>query len=361
MEVITDDLLKLFGLNGAEINAQEIGSGHINRTFLVSTDLSEHYILQQINTLIFKNPQQVADNIREVAEYLKFHFPGYIFPSPIQTETGDEMAHVNGTYWRLFPYIPNSVALETLFDPRQAFEAAKQFGKLTRLLNDFPLQKIRETIPGFHNLNLRFLQFTEALKTAESSRCDTAAEEINHARHHSFILDYYNSFVKNETFRDRVMHHDTKISNVLLNKTSFEGICVIDLDTLMPGKFISDLGDMIRTYVCAFSENEQDLSKITIRMPYFKALINGYLSEMADLLTPVEKELILFSGKYIVYMQALRFLTDFLNGNTYYPVAYPEQNLDRAKNQFKLLFEIYKNEAILQDLIDESISKYASK
>ena len=151
------------------------------------------------------------------------------------------------------------------------------------------------------------------------------------------------------------MHHDTKISNVLLNTFNFDGVCVIDLDTLMPGKFISDLGDMMRTYLCAFSENETDLNKINFRLEYFEATLKGYLSEMASILTDTEKELILFSGKYIIYMQALRFLTDYLNGSVYYPIAYPEQNLDRAKNQFKLLNELFENEKILQDIIEECL------
>ena len=146
-----------------------------------------------------------------------------------------------------------------------------------------------------------------------------------------------------------------KISNVLLDQHTNNGVCVIDLDTLMPGKFISDLGDMMRTYICAFSENETDLSKINIRFDYFKATVKGYLSEMASILTETEKELVLFAGKYIIYMQALRFLTDYLNGSIYYPIAYAEQNLDRAKNQFKLLSEVFEKDKILQDIIEDCL------
>jgi Ser/Thr protein kinase RdoA (MazF antagonist) len=151
------------------------------------------------------------------------------------------------------------------------------------------------------------------------------------------------------------MHHDTKISNVLLDPENFKGVCVIDLDTIMPGKFISDLGDMIRTYTCAFSENETDLSKIKIRTSYFEALIKGYLSEMRSILTKTEKELVHFAGKYMIYMQALRFLTDFLTGNIYYQIQYPRQNLDRSTNQFKLLQELYIKEKELQDIIEENL------
>src|SRR5690606_27914900 len=163
------------------------------------------------------------------------------------------------------------------------------------------------------------------------------------------ISDYFNSYKKVADFPDRVMHHDTKISNMLFDKNSSQGLCVIDLDTLMPGKFISDLGDMMRTYLCPFTENEPDTSKIFLQIPYFEAVMKGYLEEMGAILTSTEKELILFSGKYLVYMQALRFLTDFLNENVYYPVSYSTQNLDRTINQFKLLSEIFDKEKLLQD------------
>jgi hypothetical protein len=143
---------------------------------------------------------------------------------------------------------------------------------------------------------------------------------------------------------------------MLFDKQTSEGICVIDLDTLMAGKFISDLGDMMRTYLCPFSENEPDIEKIFIRMEYFEAIVKGYLKEMGSILTDTETDLILFSGKYIIYMQALRFLTDYLNGSVYYPVAYPEQNLVRTVNQFKLLSEFFDKEKILQDIVDSCLN-----
>jgi hypothetical protein len=197
--------------------------------------------------------------------------------------------------------------LDVLSEPQQAYEAAKQFGKLSRLLNNFDSKILKPTIAGFHDLGLRFEQFTAALNQTSAELKQNAKQEIEEALEHKYILDYFKSY------SHRVDFPDAK---------NFEGVCVIDLDTIMPGKFISDLGDMMRTYLCAFSENETDLSKVKIRLPYFEAMIKGYLSEMKGTLTATEKELILFSGKYIIYMQALRFLTDFLNGNIYYPISY---------------------------------------
>lgn len=357
MELNLDsEVLKAYGYTKENITITQIGTGLINRTYLLSP-LSEKkkYILQNINTSVFKDPQAIADNLQAIASYLSNNYPEYLFIKPLATLNGAEMAHINNEYWRVLPFVPNTVSLDVLNNETQAYEAAKQFGKLSRLLNDFDASSLKPTIPGFHDLGLRYEQFAFVLnKTSEVLKAQ-AKPEIDDAIKHKYILDFYNSYAHRTDFPDRVMHHDTKISNVLLDSETFKGVCVIDLDTIMPGKFISDLGDMMRTYLCAFSENESDLSKIKIRLPYFEATVKGYLSEMKSILTETEKELILFSGRYIIYMQALRFLTDFLNGNLYYPTSYPTQNLDRAKNQFKLLYEISKNEKELQDIIEENL------
>jgi len=323
---------------------------------LLSTVSKKQFILQNINTKIFKDPFAIANNITLVASELRNHHPNYLFPAPIPTLNGEPMFNWQDEYWRLLPFIANTNAFNTLSDPKQAYEAAKQFGKLTRLLNNFNADLLKPTIVGFHDLAWRYEQFITALGKADEKLKTNAAKQIEKATNLHYLLVFYQSYEGSDEFPNRVMHHDTKISNVLLNSVDYSGVCVIDLDTLMPGKFISDLGDMMRTYLCAFDENETDLSKINIRLPYFKATIQGYLSEMATILTATEKELILFSGKYIIYMQALRFLTDYLNGNSYYPINYPTQNLDRAKNQFKLLQEIFANEKILQDIIEDCLS-----
>ncbi len=353
---INEEILLAYGFTLQTVKLQLIGSGHINQTYLLSTQNDEKFILQQINTTVFKDPQAIANNIKAVADYLKVHSPSYLFPAPISILGGELMFYFEDEYWRLMPFIDHTVAYETLSEPKQAFEAAKQFGKLSKLLNNFNPSALRPTIQGFHDLNWRYEQFTSALDKSDKILKNKAVKEIETALHYHFIVEYYKSYEKSKNFPSRVMHHDTKISNVLLAKVTNDGVCVIDLDTLMPGKFISDLGDMMRTYLCAFSENETDLSKINIRLDYFEATIKGYLSEMANILTETEKELILFSGKYIIYMQAVRFLTDYLNGSIYYPISYPEQNLDRAKNQFKLLSELFENDKILQNIIEDCLN-----
>ena len=356
MELNIDELiLKAYGFTFKTVCLHQIGSGHINRTYLLSTQNKKKYILQNINTQVFKDPFAIAGNIKAVADYLTINYPTYLFPAPIATLSGNLIFCHKDEYWRLLPFVAGAIAFDTLSDPKQAYEAAKQFGKLTRLLNNFDTSFLIPTIAGFHNLALRYEQFTFTLGKADEQFKADATHEIQTALHYHFIIDYYQSYEHRKDFPNRVMHHDTKISNVLLNENDFEGVCVIDLDTLMSGKFISDLGDMMRTYLSAFSENETDFNKIKIRLDYFKAMLEGYLSEMADILTTTEKELILFSGKYIVYMQALRFLADYLNGSIYYPISYPKQNLDRAKNQFRLLRELFENEKILQDIIEDCL------
>ena len=352
---IDEEIFKAYGFTSTTIKLQQIGSGHINRTYLLSTLGAEKFILQSVNIAVFKDPQVIANNIKAVADELNLLNPSYLFPAPIATVSGDLMSCHNGEFWRLLPYIPNAIAFDTLTDPKQAYEAAKQFGKLSALLHHFDISRLKPTIVGFHDLELRYQQFTKTLDEVDLELKTYAKHEIELALQHYFIVDQYQSVKNNLAFPNRVMHHDTKISNVLLDEVNYEGVCVIDLDTLMPGKFISDLGDMMRTYLCGFSENEKNLDLIKIRIPYFKATIDGYLSEMASILTTTEKKFILFAGKYIIYMQAVRFLTDYLKGSPYYPISYAEQNLDRARNQFKLLSELFENEKILQDSIDQCL------
>lgn len=347
-------VLQAWGYDDTNAAVHTVGSGLINHTYLLTDMLqNKKFILQHINQAVFKQPQIIADNVKIVADYLRNTAPDYFMVTPIPTLSGFEMAEIEGEFWRLTPFVENAIAFDVLSEPKQAYEAAKQFGKFTRLLQHCPINEMKPTIPGFHDLALRMTQFDEALDQAAPATKDAAHECIQAALKHTHILKYFQSFEHSKNFPSRVIHHDTKISNVLLNETTFEGICVIDLDTLMTGKFISDLGDMMRTYLCAFSENEPDLSKINIRIDYFEAMIQGYLSEMKSILTPTEKDLILFSGKYMMYMQALRFLTDFLNENIYYPIHYPTQNLDRAANQFKLLAELYAHEKVLQGIIEK--------
>ena len=242
--------------------------------------------------------------------------------------------------------------VSTSFQQSLTVKAARQFGKFTSNLAGFNSSKLSYTLPDFHNLSLRFEQFEQAYKNGSQERLALASDAVKNAFKHQDIVEVYQSILKDQNIPLRVIHHDTKISNVLFDKDHC-GLCVIDLDTVMPGYFFSDVGDMMRTYLSPASEEEKDLDKVLVRRDFFKAIIEGYFHEMGDVLTIKEKDLVVYAGEFIIYMQTIRFLTDYLNGNIYYTVSYAEQNLVRASNQFKLLDEYMKAEKELKGFIYE--------
>ncbi len=333
-----DDILKSFGLQVSDYNIQAFGSGLINHTYKVNGN-NHAYILQQINTDVFKNPGYIANNLALVKEYLNQNNPDYLFVAPLKTLTGDFMVQsADGKYYRLFPFINGSHTVNFLQDKKEACEAAVQFGRFTRLLNDFDINQLQYTLSDFHNLKLRFDQFKMASTNAASGKLEEASVEIREVYNHYQIIQTYNQLVANNEIPLRAVHHDTKINNVLFDD-KLNALCLVDLDTVMPGYYLSDVGDMMRTYLSPANEEEKDLDKVKIREDFFRAIYKGYMAEMGDILTETEKQLFIFSGKLMIYMQGLRFLTDFLNDDVYYGAQYPGHNLVRAKNQFKLLNE----------------------
>ncbi|MEO8852700.1 MAG: aminoglycoside phosphotransferase family protein, partial [Ginsengibacter sp.] len=308
-------------------------------------------ILQKVNAGIFKKPEAIAYNVRLIADYLSKHFPDYLFVAPVKTKNNEDLANLNGMgYFRLIPFVDKSVAITTVEKPKQAFEAAKKFGEFTRLLSGFPVQKLEITLPDFHNLSLRYEQFLESLKTTNKARLDQSKELIDFMVANKNIVDTYENILHNPSFKLRVTHHDTKISNVLFDKND-KGLCVIDLDTVMPGYFISDVGDMMRTYLSPVNEEEKDFSRIQVREEYFLSIWDGYMSQMNDELNNEEKSHFIYAGKFMIYMQALRFLTDHLNNDTYYGAKYEGQNFVRAGNQVILLQRLAEKEELLEDMV----------
>jgi Ser/Thr protein kinase RdoA (MazF antagonist) len=257
----------------------------------------------------------------------------------------------NEGYFRIFPFIKNSHTIDIVNSPSQAYEAAKQFGRFTNLLSGFPVDKLKITLPDFHNLPLRYSQFETAIKEGNKERIKQSVPMISFLKDQREIVSISERISKNPAFKKRVTHHDCKINNVLFDDNN-KGLCVVDLDTVMPGYFISDFGDMMRTYLSPVSEEEKDISKIEIREEYFKAIAEGYLSEMEKELTPVEKRYLVYAGKFMVYMQALRFLTDYLDNDIYYGAKYEGQNFIRANNQASLLKKIFEKEKLLQEMVN---------
>jgi len=338
---------------GIEPNAsvKPFGSGLINNTWVIN-EQGNGFILQRINQNVFKNPYDIATNIHLVCDHFKNQHPGYLFTCPRKTINGDNMAFIeNEGYFRIFPFIKNSHTIDIVNSPSQAYEAAKQFGRFTNLLSGFPVDKLKITLPDFHNLPLRYSQFETAIKEGNKERIKQSVPMISFLKDQREIVSISERISKNPAFKKRVTHHDCKINNVLFDDNN-KGLCVVDLDTVMPGYFISDFGDMMRTYLSPVSEEEKDISKIEIREEYFKAIAEGYLSEMEKELTPVEKRYLVYAGKFMVYMQALRFLTDYLDNDIYYGAKYEGQNFIRANNQASLLKKIFEKEKLLQEMVN---------
>lgn len=343
-------LLKLYGFVDNDLIVKPFGNGLINYTWLLEYG-SEKFILQKINDTIFTAPFVICKNIHYLDTFFKTNFPGYNFVSPIATIAQQEMVFMPGEgYFRMFKFVVNSITYDTVHAPTVAFEGAHQFGKFTKLLANFDIKQLGTTLPDFHNLNLRYKQFKLALKEGNKDRIADCQPIITFIETQKYIVDIFDTIQTNDQFKKRVTHHDTKISNVLFD-TDGKGLCIIDLDTVMPGYFISDVGDMIRTYVSPVSEEEQDLSKIQIREDYFEAIVDGYLSEMKDELSDEEKSYFVYAGKFMIYMQALRFLTDHLNNDVYYGTKYEGHNLLRCNNQLMLLRQLLAKENVLQQKV----------
>lgn len=317
-----------------EAVATPLNQGLINQTFEVKTKQGE-FIVQQINTEVFKDPFAIDGNIQAIGAYLTAHKPDYLFTHLVPTLKGETLIDWEGKYYRAFKKI-HGKAFDVLTTAAQAQSAANQFGQFTANLAGFSIGELKETIPQFHDLAFRYQQFEQALIQADANRLTQAKDAIQFLQTHKSYVQQWNNFTTNKEAFLRVTHHDTKISNVLF-KNETEAICVIDLDTTMPGYYISDIGDMCRTYLCPVNEECQDLNQIRMMPERWTALQKGYLDAMGTELTSFEKDHFGFSGQCIIYMQALRFLTDYLQLDRYYHTNRPGQNLDRTKNQIQLL------------------------
>jgi Ser/Thr protein kinase RdoA (MazF antagonist) len=316
------------------LNYEVLQQGLINKTYVVETQTGD-YILQTINHQVFQNPKLIDFNINLIGNYLKKHDPTYLFTHLVTNIIGETITYLNGFYYRAFVKIKGH-ALTILENPSQAKQAAAEFAKFTNELIDFNCQQLQITIPDFHNLSLRFAQFSNSMLTGDATRIEAAKESISYLQGQKKLVPIYENFIAHKDVKQRVTHHDTKISNVLFNAAG-KAICVIDLDTVMPGYFISDVGDMCRTYLCMVSEEEKQLDLVTIEANRWDALKAGYLSNMKSNLSNFELDHFSYSGQFMIYMQALRFLTDHLNRDVYYGAKYEGQNLVRALNQIELL------------------------
>ena len=349
-----------FAIAGELTGAEPFGNGHINDSYRVvfqAGGMERSFLLQRINTRIFANPAVLMENFERVASHIARLLEGVpdrdrrtlaLIPS----EDGlHYLCGGHGSCWRMMRFIEGSHAVERIASPDQAFQVAAAFGAFQRQLASLGAPRLYDTIPDFHNTPKRFAALEQAIEADVANRAQAAKPEIAFAMARQGL----SSVLLDARLPERVTHNDTKSNNVLMDDETGEGLCVIDLDTVMPGLAPYDFGDMVRSMASPAAEDERDLSRVKVQFPVFEALARGYLGSVGDLLTPEEKSLLVAAGKLITFENGLRFLSDHLNGDTYYKTARTAQNLDRCRTQFRLVESLEQNEKALSRLV-ESLS-----
>ena len=335
-----EELLSSFALESAPVSWTPFGSGHINRTFLVSCAEGERFVLQRISDTLTDSPAELMENIVRVTAHLRAREPD---PRRVLTliPTADQSSFLStpSGNWRMYRYVEDSFCPEGRGSEQDFYRAALAFGHFEEQLADFPAEELYEPLPDFHNTPHRFRQLHEAIRTDAAGRKGEVAREID------FLLAREETAGQLQRLRDagelpvRVTHNDTKLNNVLFDRSSGEPLCVIDLDTVMPGLSLYDFGDAIRFGASTAAEDEKDLEKVTLDRGRYELFREGFLAACPGL-SAAEKELLPTGAMVITAEQAVRFLADYLNGDRYYRIRYPEQNLDRARTQIRLLQEM---------------------
>lgn len=330
-----------FSLEGTPTLVKPLGEGFINDTFLVYVDGGKdpRYILQRKNHIVFPDVPAMMDNIKRVTEHIKKKVEDPLRETLTVIPAKDGKLYWkddDGNFWAVCLFISGSRSYFTADSPEKAWQGGVGLGRFHSLVNDFN-EPLSEIIKGFHNIRWRFTQWDEAIARDAAHRVDSLKEEIGWVEsRREKMLSFWEKFEKG-VIPTRVTHNDTKISNFLFDEEDGHLLCAIDLDTLMSSTLLNDTGDALRSYTNTAAEDEPDLSKVGMSMEMFSAYMKGYMSQMGGALTAVEKENLAFSGLYITFEQVLRFLMDYIDGDTYYKIAYPEHNLVRTRSQYALL------------------------
>ncbi len=331
------------------------GNGHINDTYLMTVN---PYILQRINTDIFQNPDELMENIENVTAFLRRRIlaeggdPDRGTLTVIPTKTGERCFKLDEkNVFRMYKFITGTKTIEDSGTPEALYEAGVGFGHFQRLLDAFPIETLHETIPDFHHTPKRVEALKKAVREDRAGRADSVREEIRFALENACWADTVVKGIGEGKIPLRVTHNDTKINNILFDAVSGKAVCVIDLDTVMPGSALYDFGDALRLGGSAAAEDEADLSRVSFRVEAFEAFAKGYLEEMRDCLRERELELLPFSVKLMTYECGIRFLTDYLNGDTYFKISRKQQNLDRARNQLQLVRDIAAKEQRMEEML----------
>lgn len=353
-----------FQIYGEILHAEPCKIGHINETYTATYNQGGtlvRYVHQKINKSVFRDPPSVMKNVMRVTQHIREKLAAAGEKdltrkslTVVPTRTGcPYYLDTEGYYWRSFVFIERTQTFEAVEVPEQAYQAGRAFGRFQSLLSDLAGERLFDTIPDFHNTRKRFNALQQAIQDDHCNRAGMARSEIEFALKRESIVDILLNAAAQGEIPERVTHNDTKFNNVMLDVKTGEAVCVVDLDTVMPGLVLYDFGDMIRTTTSPTLEDERDLSKVRMKMPIFKELARGYLEHASSFLTPRERSLLAFSGRLITFTIGIRFLTDFLNGDTYFRVHRPQHNLDRTRTQFKLMESISHQEEAMQQYLDQ--------
>lgn len=331
-----------FPMNGAAVSCREIKSGHINQTYLVTTETGDRYILQRVNTYVFPNVDIIMDNVTAIRDYFRENGIASSMITYIDTVEGTSCYRDNeGGCWRFHRFVERSEAGGDTITAELLEKAAFAFGRFLEDLRDFPMERVRETIADFHNTPVRYQQLRNAVRENKAGRAAETRPELDYAFSMESEACRIQKMADEGLIPFRVTHNDTKINNVLFDTETGEAICVIDLDTVMPGFAAYDFGDAIRSGATTAAEGEKDLSKVTISIENYRAAVRGFLKACPSL-TDNEVSVLPLGSFAITLECAVRFLADYLNGDVYFHVDYPEHNLVRARCLIKLASEMYR-------------------
>lgn len=356
------EVIDSFKFNGDFVSVKEFGSGHINKTYIVKFNKNGEeikYVLQKVNDNVFKNVDDLMNNVFSVTSYLRGVIKSYGGDENRETlhyiKTKDDQKYYknsDGSFYRSYVFVKDSKSYDKADSP-DVFKASGQaFGKFQRLLADFDANTLSETIPHFHDTKWRYEnEFLPAIEKNASGRLDLCQAEVETVKSYADEMSKLVDLIELGKLPIRVTHNDTKLNNVMFDEYTNECVCVIDLDTVMPGLALYDFGDSIRFGASTADEDEKDLDKVEMSLDYFKAYAEGFLSEAGSAFNQTEIDNLAFASKLMTLECGMRFLTDYINGDVYFKTAYPEHNLVRAKNQLKLVADMDSKMTKMEEII----------
>lgn len=340
-----------FKAGGRFVSAEPYGFGHINDTYAVKVELGDKsikmFILQRINSYVFKEPVRLVENIEKVTKFIREIFikrnedPSRKTLTLVPTFTGKNFyIDEEGSFWRVYIFIERATSYQTVEKPEHFYHAGRTIGEFQKILKDYPAHTLHETIPDFHDTKKRFEAFERAIEADVMGRAAKVKDEIDFALARKGDAEVLAGLLKEGKLPLRVTHNDTKFNNVMIDDATGEGLCLIDLDTVMPGLSLYDFGDSIRSGCNPAAEDEVDLSKVYMDLNLYEHFTKGYLEQAGSALTETEIAYLPFSAKIMTFECGIRFLTDYLNGDIYFKIHRPDHNLDRCRTQFKLVADM---------------------